>query len=63
MAILVHFKNNDFGYVEKSELENLIADNAIYSYKTETGWVQTQAASTSGPSSSTARTGAEEQRR
>jgi hypothetical protein len=40
MAILVHFKNNDFGYVENSDLDTLIERDVIYAYKTPTGWVQ-----------------------
>jgi hypothetical protein len=40
MAILVHFKNNDFGYVENSELDTLIETQAIYAFKRASGWVQ-----------------------
>ena len=41
MAILVHFKSNNFGYVENSELDTLIESDAIYAFKREnTGWVQ-----------------------
>ena len=40
MAILVHFKNNDFGYVENSELDTLIENDAIYAFKSASGWVQ-----------------------
>lgn len=40
MAILVHFKRNDFGYVENSELYTLIETQAIYAFKRASGWVQ-----------------------
>ena len=40
MAILVHFKNNNFGYVEDAELDALIARDAIYAFKIASGWVQ-----------------------
>jgi NDP-sugar pyrophosphorylase family protein len=40
MAILVHYKNNDFGYVEDAELDTLIEKGAIYAFKIECGWVQ-----------------------
>jgi hypothetical protein len=40
MAILVHFKNNKFGYVEDNELDALIEIDAIYAFKLASGWVQ-----------------------
>ena len=40
MAILVHFKNNDFGYVESSILDTLIENDLIYAFKIASGWVQ-----------------------
>ena len=40
MAILVHFKTSNFGYVENSELDTLIANNALYAFKRASGWVQ-----------------------
>ncbi len=40
MAILVHFKNNDFEYVEDGELNTLIEQEAIYAFKLASGWVQ-----------------------
>ncbi len=40
MAILVHFKNNDFEYIEDGELDTLIEQDAIYSFKLASGWVQ-----------------------
>ena len=40
MAILVHFKNNDFEYVEDGELGTLIEQEAIYAFKLASGWVQ-----------------------
>jgi hypothetical protein len=40
MSILVHFKNNKFEYVENSELDTLIANDAIYAFKIATGWVR-----------------------
>lgn len=40
MAILVHFKNNDFGYVENSDLDTLIERDVIYAFKAPDGWVQ-----------------------
>ncbi len=40
MAILVHFKNNDFGYVEDDELDALIVKDAIYAFKLASGWIQ-----------------------
>ncbi len=41
MAILVHFKRNKdpFVYVENSELDTLIAHQAITAFKRESGWV------------------------
>ncbi|HTG81524.1 MAG TPA: hypothetical protein VL949_06245 [Geobacteraceae bacterium] len=40
MAVLVHFKNNDFGYVEDKELDTLIEKDAIYAFKLASGWVK-----------------------
>jgi hypothetical protein len=40
MAILVHFKGNNFGYVENCELDTLIEIDAIYAFKRASGWVQ-----------------------
>jgi hypothetical protein len=40
MAILVHFKNNDFGYVENSELDSLIENDVVYAFKAANGWIQ-----------------------
>jgi hypothetical protein len=40
MAILVHFKDNNFGYVEDNELDILIQKDAIYAFKLASGWVK-----------------------
>jgi hypothetical protein len=41
MAILVHFKSNNFEYVENSELDTLIESDAIYAFKrAASGWVR-----------------------
>ena len=40
MAILVHFKRNNFGYVENSELDTMIENQAIDAFKRASGWVQ-----------------------
>ncbi len=40
MAILVHYKNNKFEYVEDDELNTLIETDSIYAFKLASGWVQ-----------------------
>ena len=52
MVILVHFKSNTFGYVEDSELDTLIENDAIYTFKRASGWVQIDKDSRSEASSS-----------
>jgi len=36
----VHFKRDNFGYVENGELDALIENQAIYAFKRASGWVQ-----------------------
>ena len=36
----MHFKRDNFGYVENSELDTLIESDAIYAFKRASGWVQ-----------------------
>ncbi len=40
MAIMVHYGNSTFGFVENRSLDDLIDSQAIIAFRRESGWVQ-----------------------